>query len=108
MSILDYFKREDIGIWVNKIRSMDKYVLIDVRNDYEFQAGHIGGARNIPVEKIKNTVNYVHNMDTPIFTYCETGQRSLKAVKALKKLGYTHVQNIGGIEDYTGMLKKGK
>ena len=59
-------------------------------------------------KKIGNAVNLLHDKSAPIFVYCLSGQRSRKAVSALRKLGYTEVYNIGGIEQYQGQLQRGK
>jgi rhodanese-related sulfurtransferase len=74
----------------------------------EYRSGHISGSRNIPVEKIDNAVNLLHDKSAPIFVYCETGGRSRQAVSKLKKMGYTNVCNIGGIENFQGQQQRGK
>ena len=108
MSILDIFKSVDINQEVNRCRTTKGAVLLDVRTDQEYRQGHIGGSRNIPVEKIDNAVNLLHDKSAPVFVYCQSGARSRKAVSRLKKLGYTEVYNIGGIEQYQGQLQRGK
>lgn len=108
MSILDIFKTVDINKEVNRCRTTKGSVLLDVRTEDEFRRGHIGGARNIPVSKIDNAVNLLHDKSAPIFVYCETGARSRQAVSKLKKMGYTNVCNIGGIENFQGQQQRGK
>lgn len=108
MSILDIFKSVDINKELNRCRTTKGSVLIDVRTEEEYRAGHISGSRNIPVEKIDNAVNLLHDKSAPLFVYCLSGNRSRKAVSKLRKLGYTEVYNIGGIEGYQGQLQHGK
>ena len=108
MSLLDYLKPVDINTEVNRCRTTKGAILLDVRTDEEYRRGHIGGARNIPVEKINNAENLLHDKSAPLFVYCQSGARSRKAVSKLKKMGYTDVKNIGGIETYQGQLQRGK
>ena len=108
MSFLDVFKSVDINKEVNRCRTTKGAVLLDVRTEEEYRRGHIGGSRNIPVEKIDNAANLLHDKSAPLFVYCQSGARSRKAVSRLKKMGYTEVYNIGGIESYQGKKQTGK
>jgi rhodanese-related sulfurtransferase len=108
MSILDIFKSVDINKEVNRCRTTKGSVLLDVRTEGEYRQGHIGGSRNIPVEKIDNAVNLLHDKSAPIFVYCQSGSRARKESSKLRKLGYVEVYNIGGIEQYQGQLQRGK
>lgn len=108
MSILDIFKSVDINKEVNRCRTTKGSVLLDVRTEGEYRQGHIGGSRNIPVEKIDNAVNLLHDKSAPIFVYCQSGSRARKAASKLRKFGYVEVYNIGGIEQYQGQLQRGK
>lgn len=104
MGILDIFKKQDINAGVNSFCKEDRAMLIDVREPGEYKQGHISGARNIPLSKIENVKSAIHDMDMPIYLYCQKGSRSSRAASALKKMGYTKVQSIGGIESYYGKL----
>lgn len=108
MAIFDFLKTVDINNEVNRCRTTKGAILLDVRSEEEYRGGHIGGSRNIPVEKISNAENLLHDKSAPLFVYCLSGARSRKAVSKLRKMGYTEVYNIGGIEQYTGQLQKGK
>lgn len=59
------------------------------------------GSINIPVFDLeKRATNRIPNKDTIIIAYCSAGIRSKRAIKILKKLGYTNLYNIeGGIEN---------
>lgn len=108
MGIFDFFKTVDINQEINRCRTTKGSVLLDVRTEEEYRSGHIGGSRNIPVEKIDNAKNLLHDLNAPIFVYCQSGSRSRQAVSKLKKMGYTDVKNIGGIDTYQGQLQRGK
>jgi rhodanese-related sulfurtransferase len=108
MAFLDFFKSVDINNEVNRCRTTKGSVLLDVRTEEEYRSGHISGSRNIPVEKIDNAVNLLHDKSAPLFVYCQSGARSRKAVSKLRKMGYTEVYNIGGIDSFQGQLQRGK
>ena len=108
MSIFDIFKSVDINAEVNRCRTTRGAVLLDVRTEDEYRRGHIGGSRNIPVEKIDNAVNLLHDKSAPVFVYCQSGSRARQAAGRLRKLGYTEVYNIGGIEKYQGQVQRGR
>ena len=68
-------------------------VIIDVREDDEFNKGHIVNAINIPLSEISE-INY--DKETNIILYCATGVRSSEAAKELEKMGYTKIYNLDG------------
>jgi rhodanese-related sulfurtransferase len=74
-----------------------KPVLIDVREDNEWQAGRAEGAlhigRGVLERRIETTVP---NKDTPIVLYCAGGSRSALAAESLQKMGYTNVSSLAG------------
>ncbi len=81
------------------------YVLLDVRTPQEFASGHIPGAVNIPNESIgTQTVQDLPDKEQLIMVYCRSGNRSKQAAEKLARLGYTHVVEFGGIQDWDGEL----
>jgi rhodanese-related sulfurtransferase len=71
--------------------------ILDVRDVSEFSTGHLLGAMNIPVAKFADRAADLAKMkDKPIIVCCETGIRSGKAVKELKKLGFERVFGLDG------------
>jgi rhodanese-related sulfurtransferase len=69
--------------------------LLDVREPWEYQAGHVPGARLIPLAELEDRVNEVPR-NQPILAICHSGQRSLAAAGHLLHLGYTTVSNVDG------------
>src|SRR5439155_16725769 len=69
--------------------------LLDVREPWEYQDGHVPGARLIPLGELEQRVNEVPR-DRPILAICHSGQRSLAAAGYLRHLGYTSVSNVDG------------
>ncbi|MCF0260842.1 MAG: rhodanese-like domain-containing protein [Erysipelotrichaceae bacterium] len=84
------------------------YRLVDVRTPQEYANGHIPGAINIPNETIQTIPpKQLPDRQEKIYTYCQSGMRSRQAEAKLRRMGYTDVQNIGGISSYEGEVKTG-
>ncbi|MDQ6712248.1 MAG: rhodanese-like domain-containing protein [Candidatus Dormibacteraeota bacterium] len=69
--------------------------LLDVREPWEYQAGHVPGAQLIPLGELERRVQEVPR-DRPVLTICHSGQRSLAAAGYLLQLGYPSVSNVDG------------
>ena len=78
-------------------------IVLDVREQDEFDAGHIPGAVLLPVGTItKDTAAAViDDLDTVVLVYCRSGNRSKTASQALADLGYTNVYEFGGINTWS-------
>jgi rhodanese-related sulfurtransferase len=72
----------------------DDAVLVDVREDDEWQAGHAPGARHVPVTQLMERYGEVP-LDTEVHVVCRTGGRSARAVAWLNGQGFEAV-NVGG------------
>lgn len=89
--------------------SEDKTIkLIDVRTPQEFKEGHITQSVNIPLDMLESKLlKSLPDQDAKIFVVCYSGSRASNAVSFMKKRGYTHVFNIGGVSTWTyGLTKK--
>ena len=77
-------------------------IILDVREQSEFDAGHIPGAVLLPVGTItKDTAAAViPESDSIVLVYCRSGNRSKTASKALTDLGYRNVYEFGGINTW--------
>ena len=75
----------------------EKGVVIDVCEPAEFAAGHVGGAKNIPLNQLEaKLAGTVKNKALPLILVCQSGARSNRAVAIAKKLGYEQAQSLGG------------
>ena len=92
----------DITLDELKQKQLNGAAIIDVRNNREYNEGHIKGSINIPEYEIdKKIVNIIKNKNTTIVLYCSSGWRSVNAYKKLKCMGYNQVFNLyGGLEIY--------
>ncbi len=74
-------------------------VVIDVRTDAEFAAGHLEGAHHLPYDRIGELIPALGlSPDQPIVVYCRSGRRSGIALATLEAMGYRQVHNGGGLE----------
>ena len=77
------------------------YVILDTRERYEYDEGHIPGAILIPYGEIAGRAEKeLPDKDQLILVYCRSGRRSKIAAEELVKLGYTNVKEFGGIIDW--------
>ena len=79
----------------------EEYILIDVREQEEYNEGHIKGAILIPYTEIESKVpEMLPDKNKRILVYCRSGRRSKIAAQMLAELGYTNVLEFGGIIDW--------
>ncbi len=105
MAFLDLFKGPDINQGVEAFRTTKDAVLLDVRTPGEYAQGHIPGSKNIPLQTLDEAQEIIENKDTPIFVHCLSGARSRQATALLRQMGYSNVNNIGGISAYRGKVE---
>ena len=82
----------------------ESFVLVDVREESEFAAGHLPGALHLGKGVIERDVEAkVPDLATPLVLYCGGGFRSALAADNIQKMGYTNVVSMdGGWRDWTG------
>ena len=77
-------------------------IILDVREQDEFDSGHIPGADLLPVGTITEdtAAAVIPETDSVVLVYCRSGNRSKVASQALADLGYTNVYEFGGINTW--------
>ena len=81
--------------------SGEEHIILDTREQDEFDEGHIAGSILIPYTEIENKAEeMLPDKDAQILVYCRSGRRSKIASESLAKLGYTNVKEFGGIIDW--------
>ena len=82
---------------VVQLMNREKATVIDVCEPSEFAAGHILGAKNLPLGQLEaQLAQTVKNKTTPLVLVCASGMRSRSAVAIAKKLGYENAQSLVG------------
>jgi rhodanese-related sulfurtransferase len=83
-----------------------KAQLIDIREPEEYKAGHILGARNIPMSQLRMRITEIRD-DQPVYLYCQQGARCGRAGQLLKKKGIRDLYQLqGGFKQWSGKIKK--
>ena len=87
-NVADVKRRQDGG---------EKFVLVDVREDNEWAAGHVAGAIHLGKGIIERDIEKaVPDTGAKIILYCGGGFRSALAADNLQKMGYTNVESMDG------------
>ena len=105
MGFFDFLKQPDINKGIMEYRDTNGAVLLDVRTPQEYREGHIPGSKNVPLQQLDKISSVADNKNIPLFVYCYSGGRSRQAASMLQQMGYTNVQNIGGITAYQGKVE---
>ena len=97
LSAISKSEENSTDVEANDIENLlkNKEFLLDVREEYEYQNGHIKGAINLPLREILEKKDTLPK-DKDIYVYCRSGHRSADAVNFLKSLGFEKVHNVDG------------
>ena len=106
MGFFDFLRQPDVNQGVNDYKNTAGAVLLDVRTPDEYSEGHIPESKNVPLQALDKVRSVVENKDPELFVYCYSGARSRQAAAALGQMGYTKVNNIGGISSYRGKVER--
>ena len=96
--------REVTPAEVDRLRREDRIALIDVRETFEWEQGHLPGATLVAKSHLEQDIEAaVPSRDTPVVLYCAGGIRSLFAGQTLASMGYTDVASMsGGFQEWKG------
>lgn len=85
--------------------SAPRAMVVDVRTQQEWDAGHLDGAVLIPYDKIdQGIVAVAPDKKSRIYLYCRTGRRTGLAYDTLKKAGYEDLINLSTLENASKVL----
>ena len=91
-------------------RIMDEesdYIIVDAREQSEYDEGHIKGAIVIPYTEIEQKAEeMLPDKEQLILVYCRSGRRSKIAAQSLANMGYKNVKEFGGIIDWQYEIEK--
>ena len=84
------------------IDTLDDEIILDVREQEEYDTKHIPDAILLPVGMIDEDTaeGVIPEKDSVVLVYCRSGNRSKTASNKLAQLGYTQVYEFGGINDW--------
>jgi len=87
----------NIDQYKQMVASGDAHMLVDVREDSEWAAGHVAGATHLGKGIIERDIeSKVPQKDTKLVLYCGGGFRSALAGDALRQMGYNNVISLDG------------
>jgi rhodanese-related sulfurtransferase len=87
---------------VESLRQNDDVVVLDVREDWEYNEGHIPGAKLVPLGQIPNRLDEIPQ-DKTVIAVCRSGNRSGQATNFLREQGFENVHNmVGGMNAWRG------
>ena len=93
-----------------RIDAKERLYLLDVRQPDEFAAGHISGAKLIPLDELSQRMNELPK-DRPILCICRSGSRSSMATRQLAGAGFEAINLSGGMIGWQNAgfpIKRGK
>jgi len=99
MLLWPLIRRQTGGPWVSVAQAThlinrEDALVVDVRDPGEYQAGHILGAKNTPLDRLSGAEP--KRKDKPVILYCESGERAPKAAAILKKQGFEKAVCLSG------------
>ena len=102
MLLWPFVRKTTGGPWVSTTQATnlinrEDALVVDVREPNEFAAGHVLGAKNLPLARLDASgADLAKKKERPVIVYCDGGDRSAKALATLKKHGFTRVANLSG------------
>ncbi len=85
------------AVEATQLSNRENAVFLDIREDREYQGGHIPEAIHIPLSQLSQRISELSKYkDNPVIAYCRSGSRSNAAGGVLKKNGFETVYNLGG------------
>ena len=97
----------DVRELKRRLDAAEKFVLIDVREPFEYEIARIPGAKLIPLGELPGRLSELDSADE-IVLHCKSGRRSAQALRVLKEAGFARLWNVtGGIEAWADQIDPG-
>ncbi|MEY4170068.1 MAG: hypothetical protein RLZ94_1141 [Actinomycetota bacterium] len=95
-----------VDAFLDRLEAGERVVLLDVREDHEWEAGHLPGAQHMGRGILERDIEReLPEKDTPIVLYCGGGYRSILSADSLQRMGYTRVESLVG--GWSGWVEQG-
>ena len=90
-------------ISIEELFNLNNPIIVDIRNSYYYNLGHIKNAISIPYYNLLNNYSHYLNKDNTYYLYCDIGDQSYEIADRLQKLGYQTISIDGGYLAYCRM-----
>jgi len=87
-------------ITINQLQNITNETIIDIRDNYSYNIGHIPGAINIPGTILKNIPEKYLSKEKTYYIYCSIGTQSANLTNILNSQGYNCYSIQGGYQEY--------
>lgn len=91
-------------ISVLELYGLNNPIIVDIRNYYYFEMGHMKGAISIPYYNLLNNYSHYLNKYSVYYLYCDTGEQSMEVSDRLNKFGYNTYSVEGGYLEYQRLM----
>ncbi len=88
------------NVSMNEVLNMYNAKIIDIRDNYTYNLGHIKNAINIPYYNLLNNFSHYLNKSEKYYLYCDNGKQSSEISNRLNLFGYNTTNIVGGYEEY--------
>ena len=107
MGFFDFFKQSNINQGIEEYKRTADAVLLDVRTPQEYQEGHIPESKNVPLQQLRQYCfcSEEYRISHCLYTVIPVPE-VVKQLGILQRMGYSKVNNIGGIAAYSGKVEK--
>ena len=92
------------SVSLDYVLNMNNPIIIDIRDNYTYNLGHIKNAINIPYYNLLSNYSHYLNKHDRYYLYCENGRQSLEISNRLNSFGYNTATINGGYEEYLNSL----
>ncbi|MBA4391950.1 MAG: hypothetical protein C0407_00190 [Desulfobacca sp.] len=95
-------------VWLDVQAGRSKAILIDIRTQSEFEAGHIEGSNLVTLSHVNNMPKIFPDPNAEYWVWCRTANRSAYFVALMYKYGYKNVYpNVAKVEDAVDPRRQG-
>lgn len=99
-------KQLTVNEGINRAHTEKGAYLIDIRPKFDFKAGHVKGAINIPYDRLDLAENRIRDKEAHLYIIGSYSYKPQKAKRTLKKMGFKNITHSGYMEEHHGLLVK--